>query len=106
MRRRWVMIVVAGAAAAWCGQLAASGAADAAGPVTAAGSWHPAVEVPGLGALNAGGQADVGSVSCGSAGGCAAAGFYTDGSGHLQAFVVSERVGRGRRAVECPAWGR
>jgi hypothetical protein len=30
------------------------------------------------------------SVSCGSAGNCAAGGIYTDGSGHQQGFVVSQ----------------
>jgi len=29
-------------------------------------------------------------VSCAAAGSCAAGGFYRDGSGHLQAFVVSK----------------
>jgi hypothetical protein len=53
------------------------------------GTWHPAAEVPGLGALNKGGKAQVTAVSCGSAGNCAAGGDYTDASGHLQAFVAS-----------------
>jgi hypothetical protein len=53
------------------------------------GTWRNAIEIPGLGALNAGGNASVTSVSCGSAGNCAAVGFYKDGSGHIQAFVVS-----------------
>jgi hypothetical protein len=54
------------------------------------GSWGKAVEVPGLGPLNKGGSAGVNSVSCRSAGRCAAGGLYTDGSGHFQAFVVSQ----------------
>jgi hypothetical protein len=49
-----------------------------------------AIEVPGLGALNAGGDAIVNSVSCAAAGNCAAGGSYKDGSGHIQAFVVSQ----------------
>ena len=64
-------------------------AAGAAGPVTAAGLWRNAVEVPGLGALNAGGSAFVSSVSCASAGKCATGGDYADGSAHAQAFVVA-----------------
>src|SRR5262249_12721806 len=54
------------------------------------GSWGTAIEVPGSGALNAGGFAGVNSVSCRSAGKCAAGGTYTDGSGHIQAFVASQ----------------
>jgi len=40
------------------------------------GVWGRAIEVPGLAALNAGGTAGVVSVSCASAGNCAAAGDY------------------------------
>ncbi len=40
------------------------------------GVWGQAIEVPGLGALNTGGDADVYSVSCASAGNCAAGGRY------------------------------
>ena len=106
-RRRWLIVVVAGAAAAWRLPLPAAGAADAAvaratGPAVAAGSWRHAVEVPGLGALNAGGNAGVFSVSCGKADNCAAGGRYTDSSGHGQAFVASERNGRWGKAIEVP----
>ena len=111
MRRRWVIMVVAGAAAVWCAPLAVAGAADAgvapvpAGPVTAAGSWGKAVEVPGSGSLNSGGMAVVSSVSCGSAGNCAAGGYYTDVALNGQVFVVSERNGRWGKAVEVPGSG-
>jgi hypothetical protein len=54
------------------------------------GTWGNAIEIPGLGTLNAGGNASVTSVSCGAAGNCAAVGSYTDGSGHTQAFVASQ----------------
>jgi len=54
------------------------------------GTWGTAIEVPGSGALNAGGFAGVNSVSCRSAGKCAAGGTYTDGSGHIQAFVAGQ----------------
>jgi|GEM_PF-1455511 len=54
------------------------------------GRWGQAIEVPGLAALNKGGNAAVTSVSCGSAGRCAAAGFYAAGT-LLQGFVVSQR---------------
>jgi hypothetical protein len=69
------------------------------------GTWGTAIEVPGSGALNTGGNAWVHSVSCGSAGNCVAGGFYTDGSHHAQAFVVSERNGVWGKAIEVPGSG-
>jgi hypothetical protein len=69
------------------------------------GRWGQAVEVPGLGGLNAGGNADVLSVSCASAGSCAAVGFYRDGDRHQQGFVVSEKNGVWGQAVEVPGLG-
>jgi hypothetical protein len=69
------------------------------------GRWHRAIQVPGLAALNVGGSGGVESVSCASAGNCAAGGFYTDGSVHDQAWVASERNGRWRRAIEVPGSG-
>jgi len=66
------------------------------------GRWGRAIEVPGLGALRKGEQAWVLSVSCGSAGSCAAGGFYGDRHGHRQGFVVSERNGLWGRAIEVP----
>jgi len=38
------------------------------------GRWGKAIKVPGTGALNAGGNASVNSVSCASAGNCSAGG--------------------------------
>ena len=66
------------------------------------GTWHAAIEVPGTGGLNKGGNAAVKSVSCASAGNCAAGGGYTDGSGHHQAFVASETNGTWHAAIEVP----
>jgi hypothetical protein len=54
------------------------------------GTWGTAQEIPGTAALNAGGEAALGSLSCAPAGTCGAGGYYTDGSGHRQAFAVSE----------------
>jgi hypothetical protein len=54
------------------------------------GTWHTAIEVPGTAALNRGGDADIASVSCASAGNCSAGGFYLGSRGRQQAFVVSE----------------
>ena len=53
------------------------------------GRWGKAIPVPGLPALNTGGDAGVNSVSCTRAGNCAAGGAYRDGSNHIQGFVVS-----------------
>src|SRR5215472_11488433 len=69
------------------------------------GRWGRAIEVQGLGALNQGGQAYVNSVSCGSAGNCAAGGRYTDSHGHYQGFVASETNGVWGRAIEVPGLG-
>jgi IPT/TIG domain len=52
------------------------------------GTWVNAEEVPGSATLNAGGDAEVESVSCASMGSCAAGGFYEDSSEDSQAFVV------------------
>ena len=66
------------------------------------GSWGNAVEVPGISALNSGGYANLYTLSCGAAGDCAAGGIYTDGTGHIQAFVVSKTHGSWGGAVEVP----
>ena len=58
------------------------------------GTWGTALEVPGTAALNHE-NAEIPSVSCASAGNCSAGGFYTDSSGHRQAYVVSETNGTG-----------
>jgi hypothetical protein len=67
-----------------------------------AGTWGTAREVPGTAALNQGGSATISSVSCASASNCSAGGSYTDGSGHSQAFVVTERNGTWGTAREVP----
>ncbi len=55
------------------------------------GRWHAAIEIPGTAALNKGGNAQVSSVSCGSAGHCSAGGYYQDSSSsRQQVFVASE----------------
>jgi len=79
-----------------------AGDASAIGAARPAGSWGTAIEVPGLGALNKGGDAEVTSVSCASAGSCAAGGYYTDRHHHSQGFVASERHGRWGKAIEVP----
>jgi hypothetical protein len=94
-------IAAVSAAVAACA--AGGGAVPAvSGAAPAAGSWGRAIEVPGLGALNAGGGADVVPVSCASAGNCAAGGHYTDRYHIQQGFVASERQGRWGTAIEVP----
>jgi hypothetical protein len=66
------------------------------------GTWHAAKQVPGAAALNQGGNAQITSVSCASAGNCAAGGLYTDSSGHAQAFVAGETNGTWHAAREVP----
>jgi hypothetical protein len=66
------------------------------------GTWGHAIPVRGLAALDVGGNAGVNTVSCASAGNCAATGFYTDGSHKEQAFVVAEQSGVWRTATEVP----
>jgi hypothetical protein len=69
------------------------------------GRWSPATAIPGLGALNSGDEAGVNSLSCGSAGNCAAGGYYTDRSRHRQGFVVVERDGVWGTATGVPGLG-
>lgn len=66
------------------------------------GHWDRVVEVPGLAALNVAGAAEVTSISCAAPGACVAGGRYQDGSGHYQAFVVSESNGHWGSAVQVP----
>lgn len=66
------------------------------------GSWGNAKEVPHIATLNADGLAEINSLSCSSAGNCAAGGYYRDGSNHFQAFVVNELMGTWGSAKEVP----
>jgi len=55
------------------------------------GSWGTAAKVPGLAALNTGGEANVTAVSCARSGWCAAVGDYANrASGETRMFVVNE----------------
>jgi hypothetical protein len=69
------------------------------------GHWGKAIEIPGLGALNKGGDTEDVSISCGSAGSCAAVGSYKDGQQNYQGFVATERNGRWGKAIEVPGLG-
>jgi hypothetical protein len=111
MSRRGARFAAAMVALGAAGVAAAASAADAgavpAAPsaVPAAGSWGRAIAVPGLRALNKRRGAGVVSVSCASAGSCAAGGHYSDRHGHGQGFVASERHGRWSKAIEVPGLG-
>ena len=103
MRRLVPAIVAISAVAAGS---AGSGAVPAArAAVPAAGSWGRAIEVPGLGALNTGGDAQVTSLSCASAGSCAAGGYYSYSQHGQQGFVAVERNGVWGKAIEVPGLG-
>src|SRR5258708_39886440 len=106
MRRRRVLVFVAGAAAllgTGCAQAApatttpmpsTTPVSTPAAAVRAAGWWGRAIAVPGLAALNQGRNAGVSSVSCPSPGSCAAGGVFRDGGGHQQGVVAGEGNGR------------
>ena len=66
------------------------------------GRWGTAIQIPGTAALNKGGNAEITSVWCPTAGNCTAGGDYADASYLPQAFVVSETGGRWGTAVEVP----
>lgn len=65
------------------------------------GTWSEAIAVPGLAALNKGGDAQVSSVSCASAGSCVAGGSYQSSKGQ-RGFVAVERNGRWGKATAVP----
>jgi len=67
------------------------------------GKWHKAIEAPGTGALEAGGSAAIGPVSCASPGDCTAGGFYRPVPGGAQAFVISQV--RGAWGIAAPVPG-
>ena len=55
------------------------------------GAWGTAIQVPGLAALNKGGDADARSLSCAPDGPCTVGGYYyAGGSGHHQGFVAAQ----------------
>jgi hypothetical protein len=64
------------------------------------GRWRKPVPVPDIAALNSGPTPGITSVSCGSAGNCAAGGWYIDHQGLGQPFVVSQVNGTWHQAIE------
>jgi hypothetical protein len=74
------------------------------------GRWGRAQAIPGVQALNVGGDARADAVSCASAGNCSVGGDYTgpvpaEGPPPVQAFVASEKNGRWGAAREVPGSG-
>jgi hypothetical protein len=67
------------------------------------GAWGNAEKVPGIAALNTGGDAQITSMSCASPGNCSAGGFYTGSGVTRHAFVVSETGGTWGTAQEVAA---
>ena len=66
------------------------------------GIWGQARQVPGMAALADGAGAAVSSVSCASAGNCAAGGYYGDGPDGSEAFIVSQVHGIWGKARQVP----
>jgi hypothetical protein len=58
-----------------------------------AGAWQPAVAVPGVANLNAGGLAHVSSVICVRQGICTVSGWFTGQSGVVRSFVLTATNG-------------
>src|SRR5262249_59327668 len=69
------------------------------------GKWRKAIKIPGLDALTPARADSVDSVSCASAGNCAALGRYADGTGRRQVFVVSQTNGTWGQAIRVPGTG-
>jgi hypothetical protein len=104
--RRSLTITLAAAAMLAYGIPAASAASTGTtrtAPPLAAGGWGTAKELPGTGALNTEGAADVNSVSCTSAGNCSVGGSYqtlVNGNSVTRPFVDTEANGRWQKARE------
>ena len=84
------------------GYYTASGAQQAFVVDETNGTWGTAQPVLGAATLNAGRMATLNSVSCRTAGNCAAGGYFTDGSDDQRAFVVDETNGTWGTAAQVP----
>src|SRR5580704_2858779 len=103
--RRGVPAVVAGlvtVAALAAGSPAQASAAAVARAAASGGTWGKAEEIPGIAALNKGGEAALTSVSCASAGNCSAGRYYQDSHYDFQAVVVDETYGTWGKPEEVP----
>jgi len=98
-RNRWRAGWTAAGAAAALG----TATLTAPGAVASAAAWNTATALPGITALNHDFTAlQPQSLSCASAVNCAIGGVYTDGTGHQQVFVASEKSGAWGAAKEVP----
>ncbi len=66
------------------------------------GTWTDAIPVPGLAALDTGGDSRVMSVSCANAGNCTVAGRYRESNGAFQGFVATQTNGTWTDAIPVP----
>jgi virginiamycin B lyase len=66
------------------------------------GSWHDAIAVPGSVSANAGGQAQITSVSCTPDGSCVAGGYFTDSGGGVRALLTTEQNGSWSGPLQIP----
>jgi hypothetical protein len=66
------------------------------------GTWGTAIQVPGTATLNKGGNAEITSMSCTTAGNCSAGGQYENAADLRQAFVVTETDGTWGTAIQVP----
>ncbi|HUZ42640.1 MAG TPA: fibronectin type III domain-containing protein [Acidimicrobiales bacterium] len=64
--------------------------------------WSPAIEVPGVQALNKSAGASLTTISCSAPGACSAGGSYTDSSGGTQPFLVNEASHSWSNPIEVP----
>ena len=116
---KWRQAVIAVASAASCALAAGVAMASPAGSLTATastmaavtrpaaadilvGHWGSAQQVPGLAALNVGGNARVEAMDCASPGNCLAAGTYQDASHRGQVFATFEVNGVWKNATPIP----
>jgi hypothetical protein len=70
------------------------------------GHWGKARVIPGIGKLNAGGNAEISSVSCSSAGNCAAGGFFSPTAFEQAPLIVTETKGKWGKAEQVPGAAR
>jgi len=67
------------------------------------GTWGNATEIPGLESISGHSSEErVFTISCAKAGSCSAGGYYRDGNGNPQAFLVNEKNGVWANAVKVP----
>ena len=71
-----------------------------------AGSWRPAIQVPGLARLDKANFAQFFAISCPTPGNCAVGGYYTTTAYSTQAFVASLVRRVWQQAIEVPGSGR